>query len=66
MSNQPAVPVERREQTIEAVALFAALMHARESNDYHEAARAHKELERLGVKVRIPRRQRVVEGVRRA
>ena len=48
---------QRREQTIAAVATFAALMHARERDELPIAADAQAEMERLGVKIRFIRPQ---------
>ena len=48
-------PDEHRQQTIEAVALFSVLMHARDSGELQEAADAQQELARLGVAVRFRR-----------
>ena len=52
-----------RGQAAQIVALFSVLIHAWHTNDFHEAARARDELERLGVKVRISRWQRTEKGV---
>jgi hypothetical protein len=46
-----------REQAAHIVALFSVLIHAWQTNDFHEAARARDQLERLGVKVKMPRRK---------
>lgn len=45
------------------VALFTVLIHAWQTNDFHEAARARDELDRFGVKVQIPRRRATRKGV---
>ena len=45
-----------REQAAHIVALFSVLTHAWQTNDFHEAARVQDELQRLGVKVQMPRR----------
>ena len=42
-----------RDHAAQIVARFSVLIHAWQTNDFHEAARARDELERLGVKVRI-------------
>ena len=47
-----------RDRAARIVALFSVLIHAWQTNDFHEAARARDELDRLGIKVRIPRRRR--------
>ena len=46
-----------RDHAAQSVALFSVLIHAWQSNDFHEAARARDKLEGLGVKVQIPRRR---------
>ena len=46
-----------RDQAAHIVALFTMLVHAWQTNDFHEAARTRDELERLGVRVRLPRRR---------
>ena len=50
------LPDPERDQAAHIVALFSVLIHAWITNDFHEAARTRDELERLGVKVRMPRR----------
>ena len=42
-----------RDETVEAVALFSVLMHARENNKFEEAAQAQRRLEELGVVMRF-------------
>ncbi len=42
-----------RDQAAQIVALFSVLVHAWQTNDFAQAARAHTELEKLGVRVRI-------------
>jgi hypothetical protein len=51
------------EQDATIIALLVALIHARRKGDYLAAAEAHRELERLGVRVKLPR-ARSGEGVR--
>ncbi|MHB8860994.1 MAG: hypothetical protein ACYC6N_01230 [Pirellulaceae bacterium] len=51
-----------REQAAQIVAVFAVLVHAWKTNDFHEAARAHDNLEQLGVRVHIPCRRKVCKG----
>ena len=46
-------PDSRRQQTIDAVATFTALMHAYERGELSRAADAQAELARLGVVVRV-------------
>lgn len=52
-----------RDQAAHTVALFTMLIHAWQTNDFHEAAHARDELERLGIKVQMPRRRRTQTGV---
>ena len=52
-----------RDQAARIVALFSVLIHAWQTNDFHEAARARDDLERLGVKVRIPALRQARKGV---
>ena len=52
-----------REQAAQIVATFSVLIHAWKTNDLHEAARARDELERLGIKVQIPRHRQMKKGV---
>lgn len=47
-----------RDQAAQIVALFSVLVHAWLTNDFAEAARARKELDRRGVAVAIRRRAR--------
>ena len=47
-----------RDQAARTVALFTVLIHAWQTNDFHQAASARDELERLGIKVQMPRRKR--------
>ena len=51
---------EQDHQDAHAVALFATLLASRQRNDFHEAARVCDELDRLGFKVKLPRRPRNV------
>ena len=44
------LPEAEREQAVKIVALFSVFIHAWQSNDFHEAASARDELERLGLK----------------
>ena len=46
-----------REQAARIVALFVALIHAWQRNEFSEAAQARDELAAMGVKVTIPRRR---------
>ena len=46
-----------RNQAAQIVALFSVLIHAWQTNDFHEAASARDELQSLGFRVQIPRRQ---------
>lgn len=55
MTAKPSDP--ERDRAARIVALFSVLIHAWQSNDFSEAAQAREELERLGVKVKIPRRR---------
>ena len=55
-----------RDQVAQIVALFSVLIHAWQTNDFNEAARARDNLEVLGFKVQIPRRRSARKGVRRA
>jgi hypothetical protein len=47
-----------RDQTAHIIALFSVLIHAWQTNEFSEAARARENLNQLGIKVRIPRRRR--------
>ena len=51
-----------RQKTVEAVALFAVLMHADEAGELQDAAEAQRQLDRLGVAVRFPRHRGQPEG----
>jgi hypothetical protein len=51
-----------RDQAAHIVALFSVLIHSWLTNDFHEAAHTCDELERLGIKVQIPRRRRTRQG----
>ena len=53
-----------RDHAAHIVALFTVLIHAWQTNDFHEAARARDELEGLGFKVQIPRRRPTRKGVK--
>ena len=44
-----------RERSINGIAWFAALLHARERNDFAKAADAQRELGRLGIVVKVKR-----------
>ena len=46
-----------RDQAAQIVALFSVLIHAWQTNDFHEAASARDKLEGLGFKIQIPRRR---------
>ena len=48
-----------RDQAVQLVATFSVLIHAWATNDFHGAARARDELDQLGVRVQLPRHQRV-------
>lgn len=52
----------KRDYAAQIVALFSVLIHAWQTNDFHEAARARDELNDLGVKVQIPRRRPTQKG----
>jgi hypothetical protein len=52
-----------RDHAARIVALFSVLIHAWQTNNFGEAARARDELDRLGVQVRIPRRRNARQGV---
>ena len=52
-----------RDQAAKIVALFSVLIHAWQTNDFHEAARTRDELAQLGVKVQISRRRTTRKGV---
>ena len=52
-----------RDQAAQIVALFSVLIHAWQTNDFHEAARARDELKGEGFKVKIPRRRPPQKGV---
>ena len=51
-----------RDHAAQIVALFSVLIHAWKTNDFHEAAHARDELQQLGVKVQIPRREMTRTG----
>jgi hypothetical protein len=53
-------PPPDRERDAMIVAHFVVLIHARSKGDYLKAADTHRELERLGVAVRFPRRRKGV------
>ena len=44
-----------RERSINGIAWFAALLHARERSDFTKAAEAQRELDRLGIAVKVKR-----------
>ncbi len=48
-----------RDETVEAVATFAWLMHARDAGKIQDAAQAERELAALGVRVRFRRNGKV-------
>ena len=52
-----------REHAAQVVAKFSVLIHAWHTNDFHEAARVHDELERQGIRVQMPRRRQTRKGV---
>lgn len=52
-----------RDQAARIVALFSVLIHAWQTNNFHEAARVRDELEGLGFRVQIPRRRSTRTGV---
>lgn len=54
-----------RQLSIDAVALFVELVHARERDQFRKAAAAVDDLERLGVHVRFRRRRKVAQSVDR-
>lgn len=47
-----------RDQAARVVALFSVLIHAWQTNNFHEASRTQEELSKLGVEVRIPKIRR--------
>jgi hypothetical protein len=51
-----------RERMTRAVALFSVLMHARDVGELQEAAAAQRELDELGVIVRLRRKRRQRRG----
>ncbi|MCH2119214.1 MAG: hypothetical protein MK161_16105 [Pirellulales bacterium] len=55
-----------RDQAAQIVVLFSVLIHAWQTNDFHEAARARDELKDLGFKVQIPRRKPTRKGMNNA
>ncbi len=52
-----------RDQAARIVATFCVLVHAWQTSNFHEAARARDDLEKLGVKVHMPRRRLIGKGV---
>ena len=48
---------EEREQHVQIVSLVSSLVHAWQVNDFHTAALRRDQLQGLGVKVVLPRRQ---------
>ena len=48
-----------RERSINGIAWFTALLHARERSDFIKAAEAQRELYRLGITVKVKRRTEV-------
>lgn len=44
-----------RERSINGIAWFAALLHARERSDFTKAAEAQRELDRLEIAVKVKR-----------
>ena len=53
MDRGSGVPDERRRRTIEAVATFAALMHANERGELSRVEESQRALDRLGIVVRF-------------
>jgi len=51
-----------RERMTKAVALFSVLMHARDAGELQEAAAAQRDLDDLGVIVRLRRKRRHRKG----
>jgi hypothetical protein len=51
-----------RDHAARIVALFSVLIHAWQTNDFEEAARARAELEQLGIRVRIAARPTKQKG----
>ena len=59
MPKAPTPPLDPvREKDAIIIAHVVALIHARRKGDYLAAAEAHRELVRLGVLVRFPRRRK--------
>lgn len=56
--NRPPEPSLEHDATI--VSWVVELVHARRKGDYLTAADAHRELERLGVLIRFPRKGKAV------
>ena len=52
-----------RDHAAQVVAKFSVLIRAWHTNNFHEAARVHDELERLGIRVQMPQRQQARKGV---
>lgn len=52
---QDSADAQRRRWSIETVAAFADLIHARERHDFDRGVLATKALRRLGVEVTLPR-----------
>lgn len=58
MSNERRGRDDARRPEDSPVAWFVVLEHAWQTNDFDLVARAHRELERLGVLIRFPRQRR--------
>ena len=56
LANEPLSDPDR-EHDATVIAQIVALVHARRQGDYLAAAEAHKELERLGMVVKFPRKR---------
>ena len=62
MSDVPVSALEPdHERDAIIIAHVVALVHARRKSDYLKASEAHRELKRLGVLVRFPRRRKGVD-----
>ena len=51
-----------RERSIDGIAWFTALLHARERSDFTKAAAAQRELDRLGIAVKVKRKWEVADA----
>ncbi len=58
----PTLSDPEQDQAAHIVALFTMLVHAWQTNDFHEAARARDQLDQMGVRVRLPRRRKAKKG----